>query len=66
MASKIKWSTLNAAVAMLNSDATAPTLKGLTNTASVLSAEYDNSTNREQLAEFEVLAKCGTAPTGAP
>lgn len=66
MPSKIKWSALNAAVALLNSDATAPTLKGLTNNSSVLSAEYDNSTNREQLAEFEFLAKCGTAPTGAP
>ena len=66
MPSKIKWSALNTATVLLRSDGTAATLKALTNGSSVLSAEYDNAANREQLAEFEFLARCGTAPSGAP
>ena len=66
MPSKIKWSLLNSGVVLLHSDSTAPTLKGLANNASVLSAEHDNAANGEQLAEFEVLARCASAPTGAP
>lgn len=66
MASKIKFSALNAAAVLLNSGATAPTLKGLANNVSVLSVEYDNSDNREQMAEFDILARFAVAPTGAP
>ena len=66
MASKIKWSALNSAAVLLNNDATSPTLKALANDALILGAEYDNSTNKEQLAEFEFLVRCASAPSGAP
>ena len=66
MASKIKWSALNSAAVLLNSDGTAPTLKALAADALILGAEYDNAANKEQLAEFELLVRCAVAPTGAP
>ena len=66
MPSKIKWSTLNTTFVLFNSTATTPTLKGLANTASVLSAEYDNTSAREQFGEFEITFKFLTAPTGSP
>lgn len=66
MPSKIKWSVLNSVVTLVNGDASAPTMKGLANGSSVLSVEIDNTSGREQYAEFEALARCVSVPTGSP
>lgn len=57
MANSIKWSALGSVLTFINGDNTAPTLKNLASLGQKLGNEVDNSTDRNQYADFELQVR---------
>ena len=63
MANAVKWSALGTYTALILGADVAPTLKNLANNGQKLGTEVDNSTDRNQYGEFELMCRGAAAFT---
>jgi len=62
VANAIKWSAQGTFTTIINGDASAPTLKNLSNNSNKLGSEVDNATSHNRYADFDLSCRFQSAP----